>query len=628
MLLLAFFIQPFYQARAASSSTDETAPLAAASEPTPDESTGTADPPAGSRKTDSDTLVSSSESNDEAETVASETGSDTSGEKPKAETEDSTSADVSASEATSDSRDSLPNNQEPSEERSSDSATSSEEDDLTATNTPRVHSPVPTEAASGTASLPRTGTTTSDEGVSGPGGAPTQEDSASVDTATGSPEVAGTSTAATTTTQVGSSTPALNASGTAPDGGGHSDGDAGGGGSTTDSAGTDGSASGSSAAAPPSGELAASASSSASSSTPEASPPNVASSSASSTTTATSGPPTDAAIEPLSVTVESERAFAFNENECTRIADGSFYCQEVSGTTTAEDRLVALRDRQGDLEIYLVRDGTRTQLTDNNVDDASPHFDARSNSIVWHRLVNNRYEIMSYDLDTGEEEQITDTAVNDMEPARHGDRTVWQRWVVDNWEIMLHDGDTLTQLTESPGHDIDPQIRGDLIIWNGRTPRGAHQLMVYDATSGEITAIDDGEGVSVGNPRFVMMYETMYENGDVVTKGYDLETGEIVPLHSLPRELPDELPESDSTGETRALIQSKPTVKDSAADDAATEGGSGGEPDPSDAEDTHTLDLRTASDTPAQASTSVATPDQGDLVVPPATTTATGSREQ
>ena len=60
----------------------------------------------------------------------------------------------------------------------------------------------------------------------------------------------------------------------------------------------------------------------------------------------------------------------------------------------------------------------------------------------------------------------------------------------------------------------------------------------------------------------VLVYETEFENGDVVTKGYDVATGEIAPLATIPTELPDELPVPDSTGETRALIQNKNPSKE------------------------------------------------------------------
>ena len=59
----------------------------------------------------------------------------------------------------------------------------------------------------------------------------------------------------------------------------------------------------------------------------------------------------------------------------------------------------------------------------------------------------------------------------------------------------------------------------------------------------------------------VFIYDSLHPNGDVVTKGFDMITREFIDLGAVPKSLPDELPASDSTGETRALIQSKPTVK-------------------------------------------------------------------
>jgi hypothetical protein len=59
----------------------------------------------------------------------------------------------------------------------------------------------------------------------------------------------------------------------------------------------------------------------------------------------------------------------------------------------------------------------------------------------------------------------------------------------------------------------------------------------------------------------VFVYDSLHPNGDIVTKGYDVLAKKFIELDSLPRELPEEIPESDSTGETRALIQLKPSGK-------------------------------------------------------------------
>jgi hypothetical protein len=77
--------------------------------------------------------------------------------------------------------------------------------------------------------------------------------------------------------------------------------------------------------------------------------------------------------------------------------------------------------------------------------------------------------------------------------------------------------------------------------------------MTYEISSETYNEITDTDGVSVVNPRMLVMYEAKYQNGDTVMKGFDLATGEIVPIERFPRELPTDIPEPDATGEVRAL---------------------------------------------------------------------------
>jgi hypothetical protein len=87
------------------------------------------------------------------------------------------------------------------------------------------------------------------------------------------------------------------------------------------------------------------------------------------------------------------------------------------------------------------------------------------------------------------------------------------------------------------------------------------------------TVIEDVEaGSRLTNPRMVIVYDAVTENGDVVSVGYDPESGERLTLGTLPAELPERIPESEQTGETRALIQNKAT---STEQDTLPEGGDG-----------------------------------------------------
>ncbi|MCB9815614.1 hypothetical protein H6785_03505, partial [Candidatus Nomurabacteria bacterium] len=69
-------------------------------------------------------------------------------------------------------------------------------------------------------------------------------------------------------------------------------------------------------------------------------------------------------------------------------------------------------------------------------------------------------------------------------------------------------------------------------------------------------------GGVITNPRFVLVYDTNFENGDVVTQGFDPTTGLSAPIAAKPAEDPVDIPDTDSTGETRALIQNKSSEKD------------------------------------------------------------------
>lgn len=358
------------------------------------------------------------------------------------------------------------------------------------------------------------------------------------------------------------------------------------------------------------------------------------------TTTTTTAP--EIPVQAVSI-VQTTGEFSFNKSECTLVEDGSYYCQKNTAPAVQKDDLYAAPDSDGDLEIYLRRDSEDIQITDNKVDDASPFFDPKSNTIVWHRLINDRYQIVSYDVSDGDEEVITDTRVNNMEPSRSGDVTVWQRWVDNNWEvIMLHD-DNEVQLTDSVEHDVAPSIRGQLVIWNVRASDGTHSLKTYDITSGVITDISDPDGVAVSNPRMVVVYDAVYENGDTVMKGVDLVTGEVIPLGQSPRDLPEKIPTPDTTGETRALINnSSPKPEQEDFDfEPDTSGASGPEPDP----DPDTLDLSFATSSIATstsevefdeyeldlrpATNTIEVPEQHDiedLVIPAATSTATSTQ--
>ncbi|HMO78278.1 MAG TPA: hypothetical protein PKD95_03730 [Candidatus Paceibacterota bacterium] len=256
----------------------------------------------------------------------------------------------------------------------------------------------------------------------------------------------------------------------------------------------------------------------------------------------------------------SAAIFSFNQDQCTELATGSFYCHKAE-TVGLKDALFAAADNDGDMEIFSVSDGVQTQITNNKQDDLAPYFDKNSNTIVWHRFINDRYQIISYDIDSQTETQLTRTNENNMEPTRQGKYTVWQRWVDGGWNIILFDGEVEEQLTKTKYADVAPYVHGSLVVWNRHHLDGKKTVEMYDIANQTYVSINDPDGLAVSNPRMVFVYDSLHPNGDIVTKGYDVLNQEFINLDTLPRNLPTEIPNNDSTGETRALIQIKPSLK-------------------------------------------------------------------
>ncbi len=270
-----------------------------------------------------------------------------------------------------------------------------------------------------------------------------------------------------------------------------------------------------------------------------------------------------------------ENKFSFSKNECTTVGDGTFYCATASETPTVlyTDRIFAAIDAEGDKEIYVEKGGELSTITSNQMDDDAPYFDEVSNTAVWHRLIDGRYQIVRFDFDTGEETQLTDDRYNNMQPSAFGDAVVWQGWVGNDWEVFFETDGERTMLTDNTTHDIAPSVNGTHIVWQS-FEGDAWRMKVYDIRSGAVNTIEDADGGSIENPRFVLVYDAKMDTGDIETRGYDLKSGEVLDLASRPTPVPEEIPDPEQTGEERALVapstQPKPKTDADENDDVGT----------------------------------------------------------
>jgi len=305
----------------------------------------------------------------------------------------------------------------------------------------------------------------------------------------------------------------------------------------------------------------------------------------------------------VTVVNNNENKFSFSKDECTTVGDGTFYCAiaKTEPEILHVDRIFSAPDADGDKEIYMEKEGVLTALTDNQSDDDAPYFDEVADTIVWHRLVEGRYQIMQYNVDDNEEIQLTHDSFNNMQPRISGDIVVWQGWVGDDWEIFLSEEGSVRMLTDNTEHDIAPSINGNHLVWQSFEGE-AWRMKVYDMRTGVIDTIENAEGGSILNPRFVLVYDTKLQSGDTETRGYDLESGEVIALSAKPIEVPEEIPDPDQTGEERALVS--PSVQPKSK--------------------TETTDDDDFHNTPDFESDI----ESGDIVIPPFTASSTGEQSE
>jgi hypothetical protein len=178
---------------------------------------------------------------------------------------------------------------------------------------------------------------------------------------------------------------------------------------------------------------------------------------------------------------------------------------------------------------------------------------------------------------------------------------------------MFFDGTYTEQITSNEGQDVAPVIQDGYILWSvlGLEDQEAR---VYSLDTKETVTITGHDGGSITNPRFVLVYDTEFQNGDIITKSFDPATGLSEPVAARPAPEPINIPENDPTGEIRALLLQGKNQKDDAEYDTGDSDTGAEPPIPPD-----TLNLKTGD---GIATTTVILPapftlTEYDLVIPP-----------
>jgi len=241
--------------------------------------------------------------------------------------------------------------------------------------------------------------------------------------------------------------------------------------------------------------------------------------------------------EELNVAQNLTNKYMFGEGDCTLVSDGEFYCvsDDAPRYYEGDARVYVEKDHEGDREVYYFNGVEVKRITNNGYDDFAAVFDEDTMRIVWQAMINDRLQIFVHELPTNTTRQITTSRQNSSNPDILGDTVVWQEWVDTNWEIMMTDVDNngaefeIERLTDNVVHDMFPQMYDDLITWQHEKGT-SWEVVVYDMRTGKTTTLEKSEDTKYENPRFVLLFDSRHDNGDIETIGYDLDSGEMMEL--------------------------------------------------------------------------------------------------
>lgn len=259
----------------------------------------------------------------------------------------------------------------------------------------------------------------------------------------------------------------------------------------------------------------------------------------------------------------------FNTTDCVTVNDGEFYCVKkqsadsiVRKEATPTRSVLAQKDGDGDLEIYLSEEGVTKQITSNTTDDDAPSYDSTTGMIAWHALVNERYQIFIYNPKNQDIIQLTNTEFNNTNPSLDGTLLSWQAWEDGNWEIFYMQLSELlseeslpesVRVSRNSEPDMFPRSYNQFITWQARIA-DSWRTRGFNVTTGEYSDLGEGTGGDISSARLVLLVERRGENGVVERVGYEVETGEEIPLGTSATPAPlSSIPESPIDGTSGSI---------------------------------------------------------------------------
>ncbi|WP_332449787.1 PEGA domain-containing protein [Methanoculleus sp.] len=163
----------------------------------------------------------------------------------------------------------------------------------------------------------------------------------------------------------------------------------------------------------------------------------------------------------------------------------------ISTLDLSENGIVWHDRRDGNMNIYYYNfsTGQEEPITTSPRDEIDPSISG-DRVVFAEQYEMEGYNIFLYNLTSGEQERITGAPAMRRNQAISGDHVVWSEWRDHNYDICCYtisSGNT-TWITEDPIHQLWPRISGDVIVWCGFLDE---DIYAYDLSTQKTMRITD-----------------------------------------------------------------------------------------------------------------------------------------
>ncbi len=157
---------------------------------------------------------------------------------------------------------------------------------------------------------------------------------------------------------------------------------------------------------------------------------------------------------------------------------------------------VALQATDGShSEVFLYDIGAQklSMIANSNIDDEHPSIS--SDRIAWSGFDGQDWELFVYDTAIGQANRLTNNAQDEREPEFDGE------WIVStgHWgghqdlDVFLTNvNGTLNRRLGSDADDLNPQIRGNFVVWERHDPGSRIDVYLHDIALGKTTNLTSG----------------------------------------------------------------------------------------------------------------------------------------